>query len=83
MDTGQVLTGVVIKESEEQLTVLPNMLKPKKTHVLAKASIDERQTSTVSSMPVGLLDTFTIDEILDLVAYIQSVAPRPKDDGAE
>ena len=83
VDTGQVLTGVVIKESEEQLTVLPNMLKPKKTHVLAKASIDERQTSTVSSMPVGLLDTFTIDEILDLVAYIQSVAPRPKDDGAE
>ncbi|MCH2612525.1 MAG: c-type cytochrome [Pirellulales bacterium] len=83
VDTGQVLTGVVTKETEEQLTVLPNMLKPEKTHVLAKASIDERQTSNVSSMPVGLLDTFTIDEILDLVAYIQSVAPLPKDDGAE
>ena len=60
VDTGQVLTGVVIKETDEHLTLLPNMLKPEKTHVLAKSSIDE-QTSAVSSMPVGLLDTFTLD----------------------
>ena len=83
VDTGQVLTGVIIEEDDQEITLLPNMLKPEKTHVLAKSSIDEQQTSNVSSMPVGLLDTFTIDEIMDLVAYIQSVAARPKGDGAE
>ena len=81
VDTGQVLTGVVIKETDEHLTLLPNMLKPEKTHVLAKSSIDEQQTSAVSSMPVGLLDTFTLDEIMDLIAYIQSIPPKQEPAG--
>ena len=81
VDTGQVLTGVVIAQTDQQLTLLPNMLKPEKTHVLAKASIDEQQTSAVSSMPVGLLDTFSHDEILDLIAYIQSVPPKKEPAG--
>jgi hypothetical protein len=81
VDTGQVLTGVVIAQTEKQITVLPNMLKPEKTHVLAKASIDEQQTSAVSSMPVGLLDTFSHDEIMDLIAYIQSVPPKKEPAG--
>ena len=83
VDTGQVLTGVVIKETDTELTLLPNMLKPEKTYVLDKASIDEQLMSNVSSMPVGLLDTFTRDEILDLIAYIQSIAPKPESTGTE
>jgi putative heme-binding domain-containing protein len=83
VDTGQVLTGVIIKESPEQITLLPNMLKPEKTYVFDKSSIDERQASTVSSMPIGLLDTYTVNEILDLIAYIQSVPPKPEPEGSE
>ena len=83
VDTGQVLTGVIIKESPEQITLLPNMLKPEKTYVFDKSSIDERQASTVSSMPIGLLDTYTVNEILDLIAYIQSVPPKPEPEGTE
>ena len=83
VDTGQVLTGVIIKESPEQITLLPNMLKPEKTYVFDKTSIDERQASTVSSMPIGLLDTYTVNEILDLIAYIQSVPPKPEPEGSE
>ncbi|MBA62877.1 MAG: hypothetical protein CMJ76_10985 [Planctomycetaceae bacterium] len=83
VDTGQVLTGVIIKEMEDEITLLPNMLKPDKTYVLDKASIDERQASTVSSMPVGLLDTFSIDEIMDLIAFIQSVPPKIEPPGSE
>ncbi len=83
VDTGQVLTGVVITQTERQLTLLPNMLKPEKTHVLDKSSIDEQQTSSVSSMPVGLLDTFSHDEIMDLIAYLQSVPPKKEPSGSE
>ena len=82
-----VLTGVVIKETDEHLTLLPNMLKPEKTHVLAKSSIDEQQTSAVSSMPVGLLDAFTLDEIMDLMLIssrsLLNRSPLGKTDGVQ
>ena len=74
---------MVITQTEGQLTLLPNMLKPEKTHVLDKSSIDEQQTSSVSSMPVGLLDTFSHDEIMDLIAYLQSVPPKKEPSGSE
>jgi putative heme-binding domain-containing protein len=76
VDTGRVLTGLVLEETEDQLRLVPNLLKPDKVELIAKSSIEERKTSEVSSMPAGLLDTFTVEEILDLVAYIRSVAPE-------
>ena len=39
---------------------------------ISKDSIEQRRTAEVSSMPAGLLDTFTVEEIFDLVAYLQS-----------
>ncbi len=77
VDTGRVLTGLVVEETEDQLRLVPNLLKPDKVELIEKSSIEERKTSEVSSMPAGLLDTFTVEEILDLVAYIRSVAPEP------
>ena len=52
--------------------MLTNMLKPDKVDRVAKDSIEDRKVSELSTMPVGLLDTFTLDEILDLAAYLQS-----------
>ena len=78
VDTGRVLTGLVLEESDEQLRLVPNLLKPEKIELIEKSAIEERKTSKVSSMPAGLLDTFTVEEILDLVAYIHSVAPDPE-----
>ena len=66
-----------MEETEDQLRLVPNLLKPDKVELIEKSSIEERKTSEVSSMPAGLLDTFTVEEILDLTAYIRSVAPEP------
>ncbi len=41
--------------------------------VLTPDEIDERTTSAISLMPEGLLNTFTKDEILDLLAYLESL----------
>ena len=41
--------------------------------VLTPDEIDERSTSAISLMPEGLLNTFTKDEILDLLAYLESL----------
>ena len=39
---------------------------------ISKGDISAYQLSPVSSMPEGLLDTLTRDEILDLIAYLES-----------
>ena len=36
------------------------------------AAIKSRELSKISPMPVGLLNTFTQDEILDLFAFLES-----------
>ena len=35
-------------------------------------SAEHRRLADASSMPVGLLDTYTIEEIIDLLAYLQA-----------
>lgn len=72
VDTGRVHTGLVVEENDKQLRLVPNLLKPEKVAVIEKATIEERNTADVSSMPAGLLDTYSVNEILDLVAYLQS-----------
>jgi putative heme-binding domain-containing protein len=75
VDDGRVLTGLVVKETDDQLRLLPNLLKPDKIETIDKSSIEERRIAEVSTMPIGLLDTYTAEEIFDLLAYIQSASP--------
>jgi len=75
VDDGRLLTGLVIEETDDQIRLLPNLLKPEKIETIRKPSIEERITADVSTMPVGLLDTYTAEEIFDLVAFIQSAGP--------
>ncbi len=77
VDDGRLLTGLVVKETDDQVRLLPNLLKPDKVETIKKSSIEERRVAEVSTMPTGLLDTYTVEEIFDLLAYIQSaVAPK-------
>ena len=39
---------------------------------ISKDAIEQRRAAEVSSMPAGLLDTFTVEDILDLTAFLQS-----------
>jgi len=68
---------LVIKENEDSLQLLPNMLKPDEVETISKGSIEQRHVADVSTMPVGLLDTFTIEEVYDLLAYLQSSGVGP------
>ena len=72
LDDGRLLTGLVVEETDEQLRLVPNLLKPDKFTTINKDSIEQRRAAEVSSMPAGLLDTFTVEEIFDLVAFLQS-----------
>ena len=73
-DDGQMRTGLVIKETDSEVHFIANLLKPEKIEVMQKSKIEMRKTASVSTMPTGLLDTYSQEEIYDLLAYIQSVS---------
>ena len=47
-------------------------VKPDELTVIAKSRIAEQLKSTMSTMPTGLLVTFSKEEILDLLAFLSS-----------
>ena len=68
---GTVLSGLMTEQSDTSITLLPNPLKPDQVVTINKEQIDELIPSKQSTMPDGLLMTFSKDEILDLLAFIQ------------
>jgi hypothetical protein len=47
-----------------------------------REDVKAQRPSKLSPMPTGLLVTFTREEILDLIAFLQNPAPEPKSEGA-
>jgi putative heme-binding domain-containing protein len=70
LDSGKVVTGLVVEETGDQLKVIDNPSAPEKFIEVAKADIEERALSDVSLMPKGVLNKLTREEILDLMAYV-------------
>lgn len=70
LDSGKVLTGMVVEENAEQVKVLIDPLAKASPIAIDKDSIDERIKSPLSIMPKGLLSKLTEEEILDLIAYV-------------
>ncbi len=70
MDTGRIITGMVLEETEEEVQIVIDPLAKDKPTILNKSEIDDRDKSDTSLMPKGLLDKLSREEILDLVAYV-------------
>jgi len=68
--SGKVITGMIIEETDDEVKVVIDPVAKGKPTVIKKSDIDERVKSSVSIMPVGLLNKLSREEILDLVAYI-------------
>jgi putative heme-binding domain-containing protein len=69
---GQVLSGQIVGDDGKTLTLLPDQLAPEKTVRIANRQIEAQTRSIVSPMPAGLLNTFSKEEVLDLLAYLES-----------
>lgn len=72
MNDGKTVTAIVLEETPDAYKVIENPLAKAEPRILKKADVEERKKSDVSTMPKGLLDTLSRDEILDLLAYIWS-----------
>jgi putative heme-binding domain-containing protein len=70
---GKLVSGVVVHEDDKVVRLLSNPLdEGEKSKEVAKAEIDERVESKTSLMPLGLLNALTKEDILDLLAYLES-----------
>jgi putative heme-binding domain-containing protein len=70
LESGQVVTGLVIKETAEELTLVENPLAKSESITIKKSEIAERQKSKTSIMPLGMIDRLSREEVLDLLAYL-------------
>src|SRR5207302_9612508 len=68
---GDVQTGRIVDENDDRLVIQASPLAPERVEI-RKAEIVSRSPSKVSPMPEGLVNQLSKNEILDLLAYIES-----------
>ena len=71
---GRILAGIVKPSSPEAVTLQNEA----GTTLVAREDIAVQRPSTVSTMPDGLLDSLSSEEIRDLVGYLQGDAQAPR-----
>jgi putative heme-binding domain-containing protein len=75
---GTLRAGRVVREDAQMAWVQVDPYAEREPEAVALAEVEERAASSLSSMPSGLLSTFEREEILDLLAYLRSLAPERK-----
>jgi putative heme-binding domain-containing protein len=73
--TGKSVTGRVVDETKDTIAVQPDPLAPDRV-VIRKDDLETRVASKLSPMPANLADVLTMDEVLDLIAYLESGGRR-------
>jgi putative heme-binding domain-containing protein len=72
LNDGDSLTGQIVYLGTETVRVSTDMLDPGETTTINRKDIKSIETSKISPMPTGLLNSLVQDEILDLMAYVLS-----------
>ena len=72
LGNGKMVSGVVVQESKKEYQVISNLITPKNITRVSKRDIDEQGLSKISSMPEGLVDVLTREEILNLVGFLEA-----------
>ena len=75
---GRVVTGRVVVESPEAITIVTDPEDATKFAVIGRSEIEAIAPATESLMPRGLLDQLNEEEVLDLLAYTLS-RDKPRD----
>ena len=70
---GDIIAGRVLEETATTVLVRDDPYRELDPLELPLAEVTERAPATVSTMPSGLLNTFTREEILDLIAFLKSL----------
>jgi putative heme-binding domain-containing protein len=72
---GDDITGRLVEETDAKLVLVPNQLTGDKVEV-KKSDIASRAPSKLSPMPEALVNILTKEDLLDLMAFIESGGKR-------
>ncbi len=72
---GDTVDGRILEENADAIILQPNPLQPEK-QTIKKSDIKARRPSKLSPMPEGLVNILSKDEVLDLLAYIESTGRK-------
>lgn len=66
------LIGLIVEEGDDFVRVVTNPLTDTEGVKVLKSKIKEKTAAPLSTMPTGLLNTYSKDEILDLIAFLRA-----------
>lgn len=75
-DEGRTYSGIVVGETNRQVSL--RVAGQEQPVLIPKVTIESREIAPVSMMPEGLLDNLTRQEVLDLMAYLQTTKQVPE-----
>jgi len=76
LKNGQVMTGTVVDQNDKKIVLAPVLLALQTTIDISAADVASEESSTVSAMPAGLLSSFTKEEIVELMAFLDAGGDR-------
>jgi putative heme-binding domain-containing protein len=76
LKNGDVVTGSIIDVVDKKIIVAPAMLAPQVTVQIAEADVKSEAPAAVSPMPAGLLNELTKEQIVELMAFLDSGGDR-------
>lgn len=71
LKNGDELTGRLLEETPDKLVLMIDPISNVQREI-SRSQVQKREPSKVSPMPESLVDILTKEEILDLLAYIES-----------
>ena len=75
---GRVVHGKITDINGNTLVLMNDALNPADLSMVDRDGMDEMSWSNTSMMPTGLLDTFTSQDVVDLVAHLRAAAVTMK-----
>ena len=76
LKNGNVVTGSVIDVVAKKIILAPVMLTPHITIEIAESDVKSEQPSPISPMPAGLINEFTKEQVIELLAFLDSGGNR-------
>jgi putative heme-binding domain-containing protein len=72
---GKTVTGILVDEDDDKVTLLTNP-EAKEPVVIAQDDIEIMKRSQTSMMPKALMDQYTKEEVIELMAYLHSLSKQ-------
>ena len=76
LKNGTIVTGSVMDLVNNKIVVAPVMMNTQATVEIAQADVTSEEPSPISAMPPGLLNEFTKEQIVELMAFLDAGGDR-------